>query len=118
RLHVDNGAEASSDQALDFLRAATLLASGGFAAHAVAGRARQHAVFRRDPALARIAHPARHLFLKACGAQDMRIAKLDEAGALGMFGDAAFERDGAHFVSRTLGWTHEEFLDSVSCAAF
>jgi hypothetical protein len=23
-----------------------------------------------------------------------------------MFGDAALERDGAHFVGSTLGWTH------------
>ena len=45
------------------------------ATHAIAGGARQHAVFGRDPAAAGVAHPARHLFLKAGGAENMRVAQ-------------------------------------------
>ena len=102
RLQVDDRAQRTGDQPLDFQRAAALLAGRSFAAHAVAGRARQHAVFRRHPALAGIAHPARHFFLEAGRAQHMRVAELDQARALGMFGNAALKGNGAHFVGLRL----------------
>src|SRR5690606_11010154 len=60
-LQVDHGPERPADQALDFQRAAALLAGGRLPAHALARRARQHPVFGRDPALAAVAHPARNL---------------------------------------------------------
>ena len=50
RLQIGDGAQAAADQALDFLRAAGLLAGGRFAPRARMGRARQHAVFGGDPA--------------------------------------------------------------------
>lgn len=53
-----------------------------------------------------IAHPARHLFLKAGGAQDVCVAKLDQARAFSMFGNAALEGNGAHFVWGSFGRTH------------
>ena len=59
RRHVDDGAQAAADQALDFLGAAGLLAGRRFAPHAVMGGARQHAVFRRHPALAGAAQETR-----------------------------------------------------------
>jgi hypothetical protein len=37
----------------------------------------------------------------------MRIAELDEARALGVLGDTAFEGNRAHFVVLAFGWTHE-----------
>jgi hypothetical protein len=52
RFEIDHGAHGAADQALDFQRAAGLLAGGGLAAHAVAGGARQHAVFGGHPAAA------------------------------------------------------------------
>ncbi len=65
RCQIDHGAQRAADQALDFLGAAALLAGGCFARHALAGGARQHAVFGRHPALAGVAQPWRRLFLKA-----------------------------------------------------
>ena len=60
---------AAADQALDFLGAAGLLALGRLARGAGVGRARQHAVFGGDPALALAAQEGRHVFLDAGGAQ-------------------------------------------------
>ena len=68
--------------------------------------ARQHAVFGRDPALAAIAHPARHLFLEARRAQHMGVAELHQAGAFGVLGDAALEGDRAHFVGLAFRRAH------------
>ena len=64
RLHVDHGAQRAADQALDFLRAADLLAGGGLAAGAGAGGARQHAVFGGDPAEALAATPRRQAWFR------------------------------------------------------
>jgi hypothetical protein len=36
----------------------------------------------------------------------MGVAKLDEARAFGMLGNAALKRHGAHFIDSALGWTH------------
>ena len=55
---VDDGAQAAADQALDFLRAAGLLAARRLAVAAGVGGARQHAVFGGDPALALAAQEA------------------------------------------------------------
>jgi hypothetical protein len=51
RLEVGHRAQRATDQALDFLRAATLLALGRLASGTRVRRARQHAVFGGDPAL-------------------------------------------------------------------
>ena len=109
RLQVDDRAQAAADQPLDLQRPAALLAGRRLAPHALAGRARQHAVLGGHPALAGIAHPARHLFLQARRAQHMRVAELDEAGPFGVLGDAALEGDGAHFVELPFRWTHGWF---------
>jgi hypothetical protein len=98
RFEIDDGAQGAADQALDFLGAAALLSGSGFALHAVACGARQHAVFGGDPALAAVAQPRRRLFFQARGAQHMGVAELDEAGTFGMFGEIALERDLAHLV--------------------
>ena len=76
RFHVDDRAQRAADQALDFLRAARLLALRGFAAAARVRGARQHAVFARHPALALPLEPARHALLDARGAQHMRLPEL------------------------------------------
>jgi hypothetical protein len=98
RRQVAHRAQGAADQALDFLGAAGLLAGGGLAAHAVMGGAGQHAIFRRDPALARALQEGRGLFLEAGGDQHMGVAELGQAGAFGMAGKAGLKADGAHLV--------------------
>ena len=72
---IDAGAQAASDQALDFHRAPALSAARGFALRAFARRARQHAVFGGDPAFALAAQERRHFFLDARRAQHARFAE-------------------------------------------
>src|SRR6185436_4756292 len=75
---VDAGAQRPADQPLDFLRAARLLAAGSLARRARVRCARQHAVFRREPALAAVPEEGRHAVLDARGAEYPRAAELAE----------------------------------------
>jgi len=118
RFEIDDGAQRPADEALDFLRAAALLAGGGFAAHAVAGGARQHAVFGRHPALAAVAQPRRRLVFQAGGDEHMRVAELDETGAFGMFGDVALEGNLAHLIGFSAGRPHCELLIEICGKCF
>ncbi len=104
---IDHGAQAAADQALDFLGAAALLAAGGLAVGAGMGGARQHAVFRRDPALAGIAQEGRHPLLHRSGAEHMGVAELGQARAFGVDGHAGFEHDRAQLVRGAAGSSHE-----------
>ena len=104
---IDHRAQTAADQALDFLRAARLLALGGFAVGAFMGRARQHAVLGGDPAEACVAQKGRHFFIEARGAQHMRLAELHEARTFGIFGGTRHEGDGAQLAGSTIGETHE-----------
>src|SRR5690606_3699444 len=106
RLKIDHGAQRAADKALDLERAPALLARGGLAAHAVAGRTRQHAVFGRHPALAGIAQPWRNALWEGCRSQHMRTAELEEERTLRMRGNAAFEGDRPHLVGLAFGWPH------------
>ena len=65
----------------------------GLAPHALAGGARQHAVFRRHPAAPRAAQERRRRVLDAGGAQHMGVAELDQARTLGVLEHAGFEAD-------------------------
>ena len=68
------------------------------------GGARQHAVFRRHPALAGALQERRRFFFQAGGDQHMGVAEFDEAGAFGMAGEAGLEADGAQLIwARWLG---------------
>ena len=80
--------KAAADQALDFLGAAGLLAARGLAVAAGVGGARQHAVFGGHPALAGVAQERRHAAFDAGGAKHLGVAHADQAGALGMAGEA------------------------------
>jgi hypothetical protein len=77
-FQVERGAQRAADQALDFLRAAGLLAARRLAVHARVRGARQHAVFRRQPALPLPLQEARHFFFDAGGADHLRVAALDQ----------------------------------------
>ena len=76
---LDHRAQRAADQPLDFLRPARLLALGCLAVAAGVGRAREHAIFGGDPALALAAQEWRHLLLDARGAQHAGVAEADEA---------------------------------------
>ena len=86
---IHHRAQAASDQALDFLGASGLLALGGFPAHAFTGGARQHAVFRGDPAFAAAPFMRRNFFFDAGGANNFGVAALDQHRTFGVFGVVA-----------------------------
>ena len=85
-------AQRAADQPLDLLRAAADLAGRRFALRARRGRARQHAVFRGDPALAGVAQERRHAILDAGRADDARAADLDQDRAFGVREEAGVMR--------------------------
>jgi DNA invertase Pin-like site-specific DNA recombinase len=106
RLHVRDGAERAADQALDLLGTAGLLAAGGLAVAPRVGGARQHAVFGGDPALPLAAQEGWHLALHAGGAQHLGHTHADQAGPLGVPGEAGLEADGAKGGGVAAGGAH------------
>ena len=64
---------------------------GRLAARALVGGARQHAVFGRHPAAALALEPGRQALLQARRAVHVRVAELDEAGALGVHRHGALD---------------------------
>ena len=80
-LELHHRAERSADEPLNFLRAAADLALRRFARRPRRGRARQHAVFGRHPALARVAQKWRNAILDRRGADHFRAARLDQHGS-------------------------------------
>ncbi len=70
------------------------------------GGPRQHAVFRRHPALAGFAQPRWDVFLDRGGAENMGVAEARQAGALGMLVDVGFKGNRAQLVGGAAGGTH------------
>src|SRR3569832_124413 len=62
-LQVYDGAQRAAYEALNLLGATGLLALGRFTIHAATSGTRQHAIFRRDPALILAAQVCRHFFI-------------------------------------------------------
>jgi hypothetical protein len=112
RGEVHDGSQTATDEALDFLRAAGLLAAGGFPVAACVGRAGQHAVLCRDPALALAPQERRDLLLDAGGAENSGVTELHEDGALGVARVVTVDAHGAQFVCGTAAWSHR----SASCS--
>ena len=100
RAHVDDGPQRASDQALDLERASALLAPGRFARAARVGRARQHAVLGRNPALAFAAQEGRHAILHGRGHEYACVAEFDEHGALGVTRETARNADRSQVTGR------------------
>ncbi len=95
-LEVDDGAQGSTDQALDLVGAAAACeAASGGALRAGAG---QHAVLGGDPAALSAGEEARHLVEDGRGADDDGVSGLDEAGALGVLAVAGAHGDRAELV--------------------
>ena len=107
-FHINGGPQGATNQALDFNRAATLFAPGGFTAHAAAGRAGQHAIFGGDPALALAAQKRRHFVFHRRCADDFGIAKLNQYRALGMAGELAGDSDVARLFWRSSARSHSD----------
>jgi len=107
---IDHGAQRAADQPLDLLGAPRLLAAGGFTVRARMGRARQHAIFRGDPAAPGIAQERRHFLVDRGGAQDMGVAEFHQARALGMAREARLEGNGAKLVGGAAGGAHNRIL--------
>jgi hypothetical protein len=106
-LQIDHCAQRATDQALDFLCPSALLAFGRFALAAGVSGAGQHRIFAGDPAFAFAAQPGGKAIFHAGGAQHPRIAKRYEHGPFRVFSEAGFDGNGAHFVGRTAGRSHE-----------
>ncbi len=98
RLGVDDRAQGAADEPGDLVRASADLALHALAVVAAVGRARQHRVLGRDPALALAGEPARHAVRERRGAQHLRAAERDERRAFGVAAPAALDRDGAQLV--------------------
>lgn len=79
-FHIDDGAKAATDEALNLVRAATDLPSLAFACGAGEGGAGKHAVLCGDPAPAGVAQPTGNSLFYGCVAEDARVADLDEGG--------------------------------------
>ncbi len=107
-LHVDDGAEAAADEALDLVGAAAYLAALALAGGAGEGGSGQHAVLGGDPATAGVAEPAGDSLLDGGVAEDAGVAGLDEDGALG-HGDVAWgDAGGAEGICQAVVGTEEE----------
>jgi hypothetical protein len=100
-LQVKHRAHRAADEALDFLRAAALLAAGGFAVAAGVRGAGQHAVFGGDPAFAAAFFMAGHFFFDGGGAQHLGAAELDQHRAFGVGGVVAGDAHAAQGVGCT-----------------
>src|SRR5690606_3974840 len=100
RVAIDAGAQAAADQALDLERAPALLAARSLAVATGVGRARQHAVFGRDPARALAAQEAGDPVLDAGRAQHPGFAECHQHRALRMARESALDAHLAHLVGR------------------
>src|SRR3569623_80945 len=106
RRRIHHGPQRAADQALDFHGAAALLALRGLALGALAGGARQHAVFGGDPAAAVAFDPARHAVFDAGGAQHPSVAEFDEHRSFGVFGVVTGKFDDTKIAGLSAAGTH------------
>ncbi|BAF39010.1 hypothetical protein BAD_0229 [Bifidobacterium adolescentis ATCC 15703] len=106
RLHIDDATQAAADQTADLVRTAADLAAHGLAVGAVGGGARQHRVFRGDPAQAGVLAPARHAGGERGGAHHARVAAFDEHGAFRNVREMAGDAHRAQFVDLASVRTH------------
>src|SRR5205085_10693173 len=103
RREIDDRAERATHQPLNLLRASALLAARRLAIGAGIGRARQHAVLRRDPAATAVLEEGRPSLLDRSSAQHARVAELDQHRAFGMLGVVALNADRAQLVRLATG---------------
>src|SRR5699024_9562395 len=107
-LHVDDGAQAATDQPLDFLSAAGLLALCGLTAAPGVRGTRQHRVFGCDPAFTLAAEKWRYLLLDGGSHQHAGVPEGNQRRTLRMPREAGLNIDSAHLVGRAAGRSHED----------
>src|SRR5881392_4346660 len=95
---VDDGAQGAADEPLDLLRPAARAAD--LAGRARVGRARQHRVFRRDPALPLALQEGRYLVLERRRADHLGRPELDQHGALGVEQEVPGDGDRPELIGR------------------
>ena len=78
RLQVRNCAQTATDQALDFLRPPALFASCSLPIRPGVGRARQHPIFGREPALPLAFEKAWDAVFNTRGTQNPRFTERNE----------------------------------------
>src|SRR6185312_1894461 len=91
RRQVNHRAQAPADQPLDLDGTPALFTSTGFAPRSFGRRAREHAVFRGNPATSLALEPGWEPLFQACRHQAVGIAEFNETGAFGVFNHAALE---------------------------
>jgi len=74
---------------------------------AFARGARQHAIFRGDPAFTAASFMRRNFFIDAGGTNDLGVAAFNQDRAFGVFGIAAGKTNGAQFIERAAAGTHK-----------
>src|SRR6185369_752119 len=74
RLHIGNGAQASSDQPLYLVRASGWSTTTDLTRRARLRRAREHRVLGRQPSLARVSQKRWHAIFYRRGANNARVA--------------------------------------------
>ena len=102
QLHVDDGAQAAADEALDFMGAAADFAAFAFARGAGDGGAGKHGVLGGDPSAAGVTEPSGDALLDGGIGQDAGIAEADEDGSFGGLDEAGEELEGAQLVGGAL----------------
>ena len=98
RLHISDCAQRAADQTLNLRAAAVKLELGNITAVSGIGRARQHAVFRRDPAAPGALDMRRDIFLYRCIADHLGVAHGNEHGALRMHRKIGYNLHFAHLI--------------------
>ena len=113
-FQVEHCAQRATNQPLNLLGTAGLLAAGGLAVAAAVGGAGQHAVFGSDPTFTTAAFVRRHFFFDRRGAQHLGVAELNQHRALSVHGVVAGD---AHLgaVHRRRGRLGEQmvFMESI-----
>jgi hypothetical protein len=107
QAHVDDGAEAAADEALNLVGAAADFAAFGLAGGTGEGGAGEHAVLGSDPAFAGVAHPAGDAGFDGGVAEDSGVSGFDEDGALGGGDIAGSDAGGAKLGGVTMVGTKE-----------
>ena len=98
RFHVDDAAQAASDQTTDFVGAAADLAFDGFTVGTVGGGARQHRVFGGHPTQPAVFAPTWYGWCKGRRAHDTRMPAFNEHRPFRRFGEVAGDMHRTQFI--------------------
>jgi hypothetical protein len=104
---VGHRAQGAADEALNFKRAATLLAARSFASRALLSGARQHTVFARDPAFASAFQKRRDAVIDGSRTNHPGFAQLNQDAAFSLGNEIRHDLHSADLVGSTPVASHE-----------